>query len=88
MHKPNPIRQLIVCTVIISIPGNNQEVDKPNENSDKTIQKKSLPELDKYWKAVNDDPNDFTAWTYLLQYVEQEVNHLIIISKLNWNENL
>lgn len=55
-----------------------QEVDKTNENSDKTIQKKSLPELDKYWKAVNDDPNDFTAWTYLLQYVEQEVLYIYV----------
>ncbi|XP_033218566.1 pre-mRNA-processing factor 39-like isoform X2 [Belonocnema kinseyi] len=34
--------------------------------------KKSLPELDKYWKAVNEDPSDFTGWTYLLQYVDQE----------------
>lgn len=57
-----------------TISDNNREVDIPNnENSDKTIQKKSLPDLDKYWKAVNDDPSDFTAWTYLLQYVEQEV---------------
>lgn len=34
--------------------------------------KKKLPELDKYWKVVNDDPTDFTGWTYLLQYVDQE----------------
>ncbi|XP_063992035.1 pre-mRNA-processing factor 39 isoform X1 [Diachasmimorpha longicaudata] len=34
--------------------------------------KKILPELDKYWKAVNEDPSDFTGWTYLLQYVDQE----------------
>ncbi|KAJ2953319.1 hypothetical protein O0L34_g906 [Tuta absoluta] len=34
--------------------------------------KKVLPELDKYWKVVNDDPTDFTGWTYLLQYVDQE----------------
>ncbi|XP_046628060.1 pre-mRNA-processing factor 39 [Neodiprion virginianus] len=34
--------------------------------------KKALPELDKYWKAVNEDPSDFTGWTYLLQYVDQE----------------
>ncbi|XP_014239862.1 pre-mRNA-processing factor 39 [Cimex lectularius] len=31
-----------------------------------------LPELDKYWKAVKEDPSDFTGWTYLLQYVDQE----------------
>ena len=30
-------------------------------------------ELDKYWSAVHSNPNDFTGWTYLLQYVEQEV---------------
>lgn len=36
--------------------------------------KKSLPELEKYWKAVNEDPSDFTGWTYLLQYVDQEVS--------------
>ncbi|KAJ8670342.1 hypothetical protein QAD02_001601 [Eretmocerus hayati] len=34
--------------------------------------RKALPELEKYWKAVNDDPSDFTGWTYLLQYVDQE----------------
>jgi len=30
--------------------------------------------LEKYWKAVKDDPADFTGWTYLLQYVDQEVS--------------
>lgn len=35
--------------------------------------RKSLPELEKYWKAVKEDPSDFTGWTYLLQYVDQEV---------------
>ncbi|EEB13152.1 pre-mRNA-splicing factor clf-1, putative [Pediculus humanus corporis] len=34
--------------------------------------KKVLPELEKYWKAVKDDATDFTGWTYLLQYVDQE----------------
>lgn len=38
-----------------------------------TEEKKKLPDLDKYWKAVNDDSTDFTAWTYLLQYVDHEV---------------
>ncbi|KAF6202489.1 hypothetical protein GE061_002885 [Apolygus lucorum] len=33
---------------------------------------KTLPELEKYWKVVKDDPSDFTGWTYLLQYVDQE----------------
>ncbi|CAB3249162.1 unnamed protein product [Arctia plantaginis] len=39
---------------------------------DEKPKKKALPELDKYWKVVNDDPTDFTGWTYLLQYVDQE----------------
>lgn len=52
---------------------NSKEADKLSEISDKITHKKTLPDLDRYWKAVNDDPSDFTAWTYLLQYVEQEV---------------
>uniref|UniRef100_A0A8C4NIM5 Pre-mRNA-processing factor 39 n=1 Tax=Eptatretus burgeri TaxID=7764 RepID=A0A8C4NIM5_EPTBU len=32
------------------------------------------PEFEKYWKAVEENPQDFTGWTYLLQYVEQENN--------------
>lgn len=51
----------------------SKEAEKSIEPSDKNAQKKTLPDLDRYWKAVNDDPSDFTAWTYLLQYVEQEV---------------
>lgn len=27
----------------------------------------------KYWKTVMENPGDFTSWTYLLQFVEQEV---------------
>ncbi|GBP50559.1 Pre-mRNA-processing factor 39 [Eumeta japonica] len=41
-------------------------------STDEKPKKKTLPELDKYWKVVNDDPTDFTGWTYLLQYVDQE----------------
>lgn len=41
--------------------------------------KKTLPELEKYWKAVNEDPSDFTGWTYLLQYVDQEVSRIIFV---------
>lgn len=53
----------------------SDNAENPNETSDKTTIRKSLPDLDRYWKAVNDDPSDFTAWTYLLQYVEQEVHN-------------
>lgn len=50
----------------------------PSEKKTKTDDvtddgKKTLPDLDKYWKAVRDDSSDFTAWTYLLQYVDHEV---------------
>ena len=41
---------------------------------DKKTSTKELTELDKYWKVVEDNPSDFTGWTYLLQYVEQEVS--------------
>lgn len=42
--------------------------DKKAENA-----KKKSAELEKYWKPVKSNPGDFTGWTYLLQYVEQEV---------------
>lgn len=46
--------------------------DGDKEEDEEPEKPKKLPELDKYWKAVNDDPTDFTGWTYLLQYVDQE----------------
>ena len=46
--------------------------DSEKEKDEKSSKPKKLPTLDKYWKAVNDDPTDFTGWTYLLQYVDQE----------------
>lgn len=33
---------------------------------------KESVELEKYWQVVRTNPADFTGWTYLLQYVEQE----------------
>ncbi|XP_076266978.1 pre-mRNA processing factor 39 isoform X2 [Rhynchophorus ferrugineus] len=49
-----------------------EEKEKEGSDHGKSSKPKKLPELDKYWKAVNDDPTDFTGWTYLLQYVDQE----------------
>ncbi|CAK9813254.1 Pre-mRNA-processing factor 39 [Anthophora quadrimaculata] len=46
--------------------------DSKQEIKPASPKKKTLPELEKYWKAVNEDPSDFTGWTYLLQYVDQE----------------
>ncbi|XP_078418449.1 pre-mRNA-processing factor 39 isoform X2 [Cetorhinus maximus] len=37
-------------------------------------------EYEKFWKVVEDNPQDFTGWTYLLQYVEQE-NHILAARK-------
>lgn len=48
--------------------------DTKQETKPASPKKKTLPELEKYWKAVNEDPSDFTGWTYLLQYVDQEVS--------------
>lgn len=31
-------------------------------------------EFEKFWQAARNNPHDFTAWTELLQYVEQEVS--------------
>lgn len=30
-------------------------------------------DFEKFWQAARNNPHDFTAWTELLQYVEQEV---------------
>nr|XP_005992757.1 PREDICTED: pre-mRNA-processing factor 39 isoform X2 [Latimeria chalumnae] len=37
-------------------------------------------EFEKLWNVVEGNPQDFTGWTYLLQYVEQE-NHIIAARK-------
>ena len=42
---------------------------KSRENSEEKTPKRSA-ELVKFWKAVENDPSDFTGWTYLLQYVD------------------
>ncbi|XP_061402957.1 pre-mRNA-processing factor 39 [Musca vetustissima] len=49
----------------------DKEKDKERE-TDKEKERKKLPDLDKYWRAVKTDPADFTGWTYLLQYVDNE----------------
>lgn len=35
------------------------------------------PEYEKFWKTVESNPQDFTGWVYLLQYVEQEVSNYL-----------
>ncbi|KAI0239782.1 hypothetical protein LSAT2_009504 [Lamellibrachia satsuma] len=51
-----------------------RERNKEDGGGDKKPPVKEFTELDKYWKVVEDNPSDFTGWTYLLQYVEQERN--------------
>ena len=53
-----------------------RECNKEDSGGDKKPPSKEFTELDKYWKVVEDNPSDFTGWTYLLQYVEQEVSSL------------
>ena len=40
--------------------------------------------LGKYWKAVKENVSDFTGWTYLLQYVEQEVSNNFTVTWQAW----
>lgn len=61
--------------LIIYFSETENDVNDTNVTVEKQPERKPLPDLDKYWKAVNDDPSDFTGWTYLLQYVEQEVSY-------------
>lgn len=58
---------------------NEADTGDKQETKPASPKKKTLPELEKYWKAVNEDPSDFTGWTYLLQYVDQEVSKNIKI---------
>lgn len=53
----------------------NDPTDDSGEKRLKTEDEKpkySSPELERLWKAVNADKEDFNAWTYLLQYVDSE----------------
>lgn len=57
--------------------GGNSSGSKDKEREkEKEKERKKLPDLDKYWRAVKDDPADFTGWTYLLQYVDNEVFYI------------
>ncbi|XP_037943449.1 pre-mRNA-processing factor 39-like [Teleopsis dalmanni] len=49
-----------------------EKTKEKEKERDKEKERKRLPELDKYWRAVKEDTTDFTGWTYLLQYVDNE----------------
>lgn len=36
-------------------------------------------DFDRLWKAAHDNPQDFSSWTDLLQYCEQEVGEMYSI---------
>ena len=57
---------------------------KQTELEDKKNAEKKAKEteLEKYWKPVRENPSDFTGWTYLLQYVEQEVCLVVVNFKI------
>ncbi|XP_071413247.1 pre-mRNA-processing factor 39 isoform X1 [Pithys albifrons albifrons] len=59
-----------------------QESEIPNMEGLQTTDSEAAfpPDFDKFWKVVEDNPQDFTGWVYLLQYVEQE-NHLLAARK-------
>lgn len=64
----------------------NGEAAVSQENSSDTTQDEVVNEQElKYWKAVKENPADFTSWTYLLQFVEQEVciKHFYFCSDLH-----
>jgi pre-mRNA-processing factor 39 len=51
--------------------GREGESSKTADDLPKPVEKKKRsPDLAKFWKAVEDDPTDFTGWTYLLQFVD------------------
>lgn len=51
---------------------------QPTKNELDEVQEVVNEQELKYWKAVNENPTDFTSWTYLLQFVEQEVcSHVV-----------
>ncbi len=60
------------------------EAMKTEQDAEKGLEgeKREQTSLEKFWKAVRDNPSDFTGWTYLLQYVEQQVR----FSKLSTEE--
>lgn len=67
-------------------PANMELEDASKEESeeavgDATEEKTSMPsDFDRLYKVVEDNPEDFNGWVYLLQYVEQE-NHILASRK-------
>lgn len=55
---------------------NGTAADEHDNSADAPAEGEVVNEQElKYWKAVKENPADFTSWTYLLQFVEQEVSY-------------
>ncbi|TRY76315.1 hypothetical protein TCAL_12029 [Tigriopus californicus] len=60
-----------------NVPDSDTPLDPSLEskNDESSSGKKERPaDLAKFWKTVEDDPADFTGWTYLLQFVDANAN--------------
>lgn len=49
-------------------------------SEDEPASKKRSNEVDKLWKNVHDNPNDFQAWTLLLQHIDQVVSAALALN--------
>ncbi|XP_066532185.1 pre-mRNA-processing factor 39 [Hoplias malabaricus] len=84
--EPDASSQQLADSANSGSPANMELEDASKEGiedgtGDASVQIPDLPsEFDRLYKVVEDNPEDFNAWVYLLQYVEQE-NHLIASRK-------
>lgn len=59
----------------------SEEVPAPEVEKTAADPEESFPpEFEKFWNVVETNPQDFTGWVYLLQYVEQEVSISVLFS--------
>lgn len=49
-----------------------EKEEKRKKEEEEKLKAEMQKELDKFWKAVKDDPADFTGWTYLLGFVDNK----------------
>ncbi|XP_033625422.1 pre-mRNA-processing factor 39-like isoform X4 [Asterias rubens] len=74
VKKVVEVKPVVDATKPAAEPVKKSEKMTKEEKAKADAEKAPPPELEKYWKAVKDKPTDFTGWTYLLQYVEQQVH--------------
>merc|ERR1711936_834657 len=60
-----------------SKPDDSNDSQGPEEETKPKGKKERSPDLAKFWKAVEDDPQDFTGWTYLyVGHRSADLSHL------------